>query len=229
VSVDVGLHDDVLDLMAETGCKSLFIGFESINDHNLAGCNKRQNQVAEYTATIKKIHDRGMMVNASLVFGFDWDGPGVFKHTLEWLAANKVETMTAHILTPYPGTRFYAQLLKEGRITDFNLDHYNTSRAVFRPRGMTARELQDGYYWIYRELYSFRRIWQRLPESRSEWAAYLMFNLLYRKLGPAVSLLGRLGVLGPMARLAKALAYPEREERAMAKDVECGLRRARFD
>ncbi len=222
VSADVGRYEDILDLMAETGCQSLFIGFESVNELSLADCRKRQNRVDEYAATMRKIHDRGMMVNASLVFGFDGDGPRVFKHTLHWLVANKVETMTAHILTPYPGTRFYARLLKEGRITDFNLDHYNTSQVVFRPRGMTARELQDGYYWIYRELYSIKRIWRRLPESRSQWAAFLMFNLLYRKFGPAVSLLGRWGLMGPMARLARALAYPARERRAMASDLECG-------
>jgi radical SAM superfamily enzyme YgiQ (UPF0313 family) len=210
VSADIGRYDYILDLMAESGCKSLFIGFETINHNNLNSCKKKQNRVEQYSRTIKKIHDRGMMVNASLVFGFDGDGPLVFRRTLKWLVENRVETMTSHILTPYPGTRFYDRLLSEGRITDFDLDHYNTSRAVFAPRGMTPYELEQGYEWIYREFYSLRRIMQRIPAARSQWAAYFMFNFLYRKFGPALSLLGRLGVMGPMARLARALAYPEK-------------------
>ncbi len=221
VSADIGRHEDILDLMAESGCKSLFIGFESINEKNLRACKKRQNSVEEYAATIRKIHDREIMVNASLVFGFDSDGPGVFRETLEWLVSQKAETMTSHILTPYPGTRLYKRLLEENRIIDFDLSHYNTSRAVFQPAGMSAEELEAGYAWIYREFYSLRRIVQRLPEAGSQMAAFLMFNFFYRKFGRAVSLVGRLGMMGPMARLAKIIAYP-----GPAKAAPAGIRQA---
>jgi hypothetical protein len=151
-----------------------------------------------------------MMVNASMVFGFDSDSAGVFTDTVNWLIERKVETMTAHILTPYPGSRLYRRLLEEGRIFDFDLNHYNTSRAVFQPKGMSPDELEAGYLWSYEQFYSLRNILRRLPESRDQWKAYVLFNLLYRKLGPAVAILGRIGIMGPMARLAKRIAYPER-------------------
>ena len=67
-----------------------------------------------------------MMINASLVFGFDHDSPEVFAETLDWLVKNKVETMTAHILTPYPGTALYQRFNQEGRIKDYDWSHYNT-------------------------------------------------------------------------------------------------------
>ena len=207
VSVDIGKYNDILDLMAETGCKSLFIGFETLNEKNLANCGKKQNRVREYEHTIKEIHARGMMVNASLVFGFDSDGPEVFANTLEWLVAQKVETMTAHILTPYPGTRFHNQLLQENRIIDFDLQHYNTSQVVFRPKRMTPEQLHTGYLWIYSEFYSWRRILQRLPASKSQWTAYLLFNFCYRKYGKAISLVGKLGLMGPIARFARKISY----------------------
>jgi radical SAM superfamily enzyme YgiQ (UPF0313 family) len=209
VSADIGRHEDILDLMAQSGCKSLFIGFETLNERNLLACRKPQNRIEEYDRTIRMIHDRGMMVNASLVFGFDQDTTDTFAPTLDWLVSRKVETMTGHILTPFPGTPFYRRLLAEGRIIDSNLAHYNTSHVVFRPRGMTAEELQEGFLWMYRQFYSWRRIWERLPAAREQWAAYLLFNVLYRKLGATVSLLGKLGAMGLLARTARALSYPD--------------------
>jgi radical SAM superfamily enzyme YgiQ (UPF0313 family) len=208
VSADIGRHDDLLDLMAQSGCKSLFIGFETLDGNNLKGCRKPQNRVEEYDRTVRKIHDRGMMVNASLVFGFDQDKPDTFTTTLDWLVAHRIETMTGHILTPFPGTPFYQRLLGEGRIIDFDLSHYNTSHVVFRPKGMHADELLAGFLWMYRQFYSWRKIRERLPEAREQWAAYLLFNVLYRKLGTALSLVGRLGTMGLLARAARALSYP---------------------
>ena len=208
VSADIGRYDDLLDLMAESGCQSLFIGFETINAVNLASCHKKQNRVAEYNSTIRKIHERGMMVNASLALGFDSDRPRVFLNTLNWLLEQKIETMTAHILTPYPGTRLYQRLLNENRIIDFNLNHYNTSRAVFQPRQMTAKELEQGYRWLYQGFYSLAGIIERMPAASSQWTAYLLFNFFYRKFGSAFSLLGKLGLMPVLGNLGKALSYP---------------------
>jgi len=214
VSADIGKHDDILDLMAKSGCKSLFIGFETVNQQNLGACSKKQNKVEQYNGIIQKIHERGIMVNAGMVFGFDWDGPGVFAPTLKWLVSQKVETMTCHILTPYPGTRFHKRLLSENRITDFDLTHYNTSRAVFRPLRMSREELEQGYLRMYREFYSLPNIWARLPEASSQRTAFLLFNLFYRKFGPAVSLLGKMGLMGVLGKLGKILAYPGGARRA---------------
>ena len=210
VSADVGHYEDILDQMAETGCKSLFIGFETINEENLSECHKRQNRVAEYERTIERIHQRGMMVNASLAFGFDGDRADVFERTLGWLIGQKIETMTAHILTPYPGTRLYQRLLEEGRIIEADAPAYNTSQVVFRPRGMTARELREGYLWLYDQFYSWPGILARLPADPRRRTAYLLFNVLYRKYGAAVSLAGRMRLMSVLRRLGTHLAYRDR-------------------
>ncbi len=207
VSADIGRHPDILDLMAETGCQSLFIGFETLNPANLAAARKRQNRVEEYGRTIDEIHRRGMMVDASVVFGFDADGPGVFRETTDWLIARKVETMTAHILTPYPGTAFHARLLAENRIFDHDLTHYNTSRVVFRPAGMTPEELEAGYLGAYRHFYSWASIFERLPADPRRRTPYLLFNLGYRKLGKVASAVGVVGLMRGLGRLAAKWAY----------------------
>ncbi len=207
VSADVGRDEDLLDLMAETGGQSLFIGFETIHSGNLAASGKGQNRTCEYDRTIERIHQRGMMVNASIALGFDGDGPEVFDLTRDWLIANRVETMTAHILTPYPGTGLHRRLLGEGRIVDHNFDHYTTARCVFRPAGMDIRALERGYLRLYEEFYSWRSILRRLPNHPRQRKAYLLFNLLYRKYGPWLATLGRLGLMSTIGRVARKLSY----------------------
>lgn len=208
VSADIGRHPDLLDLMAGCGCRSLFIGFETVNPDNLLRCQKRQNRPETFGHTIHQIHRRGIMVNASVVFGFDGDGHDVFDATVDWLEHHRVSTMTAHILTPYPGTRLHRQLEDDGRIIDCDLRHYNTSRAIFRPARMSPAELEAGYLRAYRRFYSFASIWRRRPLAPAQRMAHFEFNLLYRKFGAATSRLGLAFGMRPLARLARSLAYP---------------------
>lgn len=206
-STTIGQHLDLLDEMVQSGCQSLFIGFETVNQESVRSVHKYQNHVKAYERLIAELHARGIMVNASLVFGFDHDGPDVFQHTLDWLVKNKVETMTAHILTPYPGTALFRRLEQEGRIVDYDWRHYNTSRVVFRPKLLTPEQLRCGYLWIYRQFYSLRNIVRRLPDNRRQRPAYLLFNLGYRKYGKFTSLLAFSGLMHTAGRLARRLAY----------------------
>lgn len=199
-------YPDLLDLMAEAGCRSLFIGFESINTVSLESVNK-DNKVKRYEALAEAIHSRGIMINASMVFGLDGDGPDTFDRTLEWLVKMKIETLTSHILTPYPGTELYQSMEAAGRITDRNLRKYNTAHVVFQPMGMTAEELYRGYRQMYRRFYSFRNIIRRYPESKVQHMPYLLFNLLYRKFGRFTSALSHLIPLGLLGRFGEWLSY----------------------
>lgn len=197
---------DLLDLMAETGCQSLFIGFESVNNASLAGVHK-DNKSEKYEALIGAIHSRGIMINASMVFGLDGDGPEVFRNTLDFLVKNKIETLTSHILTPYPGTELYRRMEAEGRITDFDLSHYNTAHVVYKPLGMTAEELYSGYLWMYRQFYSFRNIARRMPRHKAQRKSHLLFSLFYRKFGRLTSALSRVIPMRTLGRLAARISY----------------------
>ncbi|KGK81036.1 radical SAM protein [Desulfosporosinus sp. HMP52] len=207
VSANILNHLDVLDQMQESGCQSLFIGFESINEQSIRSVQKFQNKRENYERLIHELHKRGIMVNASLVFGFDHDSPQVFQNTLDWLVKNKVETMTAHILTPYPGTILYERFFSEGRIVDFDLSHYNTANVVFSPKQMSQKELLEGYLWIYKEFYSFKNIFKRIPDHPKQKVPYLLFSLIYRKFGKLISKIASFGFMSSVGRLARKLSY----------------------
>lgn len=207
VSANLINHLDLLDQMHESGCQSLFIGFESINEQSVQSVQKFQNKRQNYESLIDELHKRGIMVNASLVFGFDYDSPQVFQNTLDWLVKNKVETMTSHILTPYPGTVLYQRFFAEGRIIDFNLSHYNTSNVVFTPKQMTQEDLLKGYLWIYKEFYSFKNIFKRIPDHPKQKVPYILFNLFYRKFGKVTAKIAGFGFMNSIGRFARRLSY----------------------
>jgi radical SAM superfamily enzyme YgiQ (UPF0313 family) len=179
-SLDTAYTPGLLREAYDCGCRSLFVGFESITKANMESSNKIQNQKFDYEDAIKRFHDAGIMINGSFVYGFDHDDPDVFERTVEFAIRNKIDTATFHILTPFPGTRLFARLEAEGRILHRDWEKYDTRHAVFRPRLMTPGQVEEGYWWSYDEFYSYRSIVQRslgLPKSMKRF----LYNIGWRK------------------------------------------------
>ena len=148
----------LLERAVDAGLRSLFVGFETLNPANLAEQKKYQNQRRDYGAAIARLHDLGVMINGSFVFGMDGDDESVFERTVEWAIEHGIETATFHILTPYPGTGLYRRMSSEGRLTTSDWDLYDTRHTVFRPVRMSAEQLEQGYHWAYREFYRWPSI-----------------------------------------------------------------------
>ena len=199
-------HLDLLDFMVKTGCQSLFIGFESVNNAALAKVNK-DNHSEQYDRLVYELHKRGIMINASMVFGLDGDGPEVFANTLDWLVKNKIETLTSHILTPYPGTRLHECMEAAGRIIDRDLSHYNTAHVVYKPQNISKDELYKGYLRMYKQFYSFKNILRRTPANPKQRKPYFLFNLFYRKYGKLTSAICKILPMSLLGRLAERFSY----------------------
>src|SRR5206468_10653422 len=152
-TVDSILQGDVIEKAAAAGLRSIFVGFETLTPANLARANKRQNLGRDYTAVTRRLHDLGIMINGSFVFGMDDDGEDVFRRTVDWAIEQGITTATFHIQTPYPGTKLFARMQAEGRIVTRDWDLYDTRHVVYRPKRLTPRALQDGYDWAYRDFY----------------------------------------------------------------------------
>jgi radical SAM superfamily enzyme YgiQ (UPF0313 family) len=152
------LKPGLLEKAVISGLRSLFVGFETLNPTNLVQQRKYQNLNRDYSTAIRRLHDLGVMVNASFVFGMDGDDGSVFDRTVEWAIEQGIETATFHILTPYPGTALYKRMQAEGRITISNWDFYDTRHSVFRPMQLTAEALEAGYWHAYKEFYRWGNI-----------------------------------------------------------------------
>jgi radical SAM superfamily enzyme YgiQ (UPF0313 family) len=181
VTIDITDDAALVRAMALAGCTGVFVGFESLNMDNLRDARKRTPRPEDYARRVRILHDNGIQVNASFVLGFDHDGPEVFQQTVGWVEANRLECATFHILTPYPGTPLFERLETEGRILHRDWDLYDTAHTVFRPQRMTAYELQEGYAWCYRRLFSHGSIWRRRPEDWRAVLPYLGMSYLYKR------------------------------------------------
>jgi radical SAM superfamily enzyme YgiQ (UPF0313 family) len=157
-TVNAVLAPGLLERAVESGLRSLFVGFETLNPANLTEQRKYQNLRRDYAAAIRRLHSLGVMINGSFVFGMDGDDSSVFARTVEWAVDHGIETATFHILTPYPSTALYRRIADQGRLTTYDWDLYDTRHAVFRPARMSADELENGYHWAYREFYRWRSI-----------------------------------------------------------------------
>ncbi len=104
-TVNAVLAPDLVERAVEAGLRSLFVGFETLNPENLAEQHKYQNLRRDYAAAIRRLHDAGVMINGSFVFGMDADDTSVFARTVEWAIEQGIETATFHILTRPPVRR----------------------------------------------------------------------------------------------------------------------------
>ncbi|MCB9653573.1 MAG: sugar transferase [Deltaproteobacteria bacterium] len=181
VTIDITDDPDLVHAMALSGCTGVFIGFETLSDENLAQAKKRTPRTEDYRRRVQILHDNGIQVNGSFVFGFDDDRPDVFDKTVDWIEANKLESATFHILTPYPGTPFFRTLESQGRLLHKDWTRYDTGHVVFQPKHMSPEDLHQGYGAAYRRLFSHRSIWRRRPTDLTAVPSYLAMAYLYKK------------------------------------------------
>ena len=180
-TVQIAKNEDLLKKAQESGCISLFIGFESLLQENLDGVSKRFVNVKGLADLVKTIQGHGIGIHGSFIFGFDGDDPSVFKKTVEFVQKNNIELPTFSILTPFPGAPLRKRLEAEGRIFDHHWSHYDMSHVVFRPKAMTVRDLQEGYLWAQKYICAPRSILKRLLWGpKHHFFYFLMSNFILR-------------------------------------------------
>ena len=176
----IGRDRALMELTARSGCAGLLIGFESICDSSLGDIRKRFNDPTLYRALISDLHALGISIQGCFVFGHDHDTTDVFDETVQFVIDAAIDLPRFAILTPFPGTPLHQRLDREGRILTKNWELYDGQHVVFRPAGMTPRELQQGHERAWRGVYSYRSIARRLASSRTQLPIAVMANLGYR-------------------------------------------------
>ncbi len=158
----IARNKDLIQKMAEAGCHGIFIGFESLNSKNIEVMGKKQNAVDFYEEAIQRIHAKGIGVYGSFVFGYDHDTPAVFDQYLNFANKTGVDGAFLPVLTPFPGTRIHDRLEKEGRILTNDWSLYDMATVVYQPKGMSVKELQEGFWQVNKGFYSMSSTMRRL-------------------------------------------------------------------
>lgn len=185
-SMNLAFDSEILRLCKQSGCMGLFIGFESLSAETLRSIGHKPNHPDRYLEAVQRIHEHGIGIDASFVFGFDTDDEAVFDRTLEFITRAKVEVTYFSILTPYPGTRLFKRLEGERRLLTSDWGQYDTSHVVFRPRRLTPGQLQAGYFGALKEAYSLSSIFARMWGTSSYKNFFWPMNLGFRRAAKAL-------------------------------------------
>jgi len=224
------LDEPLIKKAAASGLRSLFIGFETLNEANLKDHNKFQNLQRDYGAAIRILHDNGVMINGSFIFGMDSDDPSVFDRTVAWAVENNIETATFHILTPYPGTELYRRLDGQGRILHNRWDLYDTRHVVFRPAKMSPATLLDGYGRAYKNFYAWGSILQGAlaQPTAAHRARHFAYATGWKKCEPVWDFLIRHRQLGRTRGFLEAVLSGKRRPQEAVRSLQPGPAEARL-
>jgi len=184
-SISFAKNTELMQLAKDSGCKGLFIGLETVVESQLKNMKKLDNKIENIEQDLRKIRKMGIVIQASVIFGFDNDTHHIFRNTLKFLIKNHICSASFNILTPYPGTRIYDEFKKNGRIINDRWEYYDHHTVVFRPANLTPLELQLGKINAKEKFYSLPSIIKRFRGNLSNPFIYLMANLGYMKLAKA--------------------------------------------
>lgn len=153
VRCDVTKDESLLNLMAESGCRMVCVGFESINAKTLQKYDKKQT-IEDIVKSIKSFHRKKIKIHGMFVLGSDDDNAMTVWDTLAFAIKQRIDTIQMSILTPFPGTKVHENLEKEKRIFSRDWSLYDGQHIVFNPKLLSAKDLQLAVVRAYTDFYS---------------------------------------------------------------------------
>ncbi|MCM8796715.1 MAG: B12-binding domain-containing radical SAM protein [Candidatus Omnitrophica bacterium] len=171
VRCDVAKDSGLLNLMSKAGCRNVCIGFESVNATTLKSYQKKQT-IEEIICAIRSFHKRRIKIHGMFVLGAEYDNKNTVWQTLEFAIKQKIDTIQMSILTPFPGTKVHEELDAQKRIFTRDWSLYDGQHIVFRPKLLSAKELQINVLKAYAKFYSLYRTFFLLLKLRFRNAAY---------------------------------------------------------
>lgn len=164
-TVSFGYDDKLMQLAYKSGCRAVLVGFESFSAQSLASATKHSNKPDKYKGVIDNIHSHGIAVNGCFVLGFDHDTEEELIKIPQYIDYLGLDLCRFAILTPYPGTEFYEEYKKSGRIITDDWSRYTQNYAIFQPKNMTPERLEEIYMRVWKEAFKWRRVFKRTFHS----------------------------------------------------------------
>jgi len=199
LTIDIAEKPELLALAYESGCRDLFLGIESVSQTAIDGLDKWSNDTASMKELVQRVHDAGINVMGSFVFGLDGDDDGTFDRTLEFIRTTGIDFVVANIVQPYPGTGTFRDAVAQDRLLpwtrcpddadvmmDYNWPLFDGAHVLVRPANMSVQRLQDGYSYFLREAYSLTGIMRRFRGTwrQPAWAvSHMARNYLLSRYG----------------------------------------------
>jgi radical SAM superfamily enzyme YgiQ (UPF0313 family) len=185
-SLQLARNPRLLKKVAESGCKVLSFGLESITQEGLNRLNKKWVKVDEHEELLARIRDAGIMASTEMMIGTDSDTEESIRETAAFVRRAKVAIPRFYVLTPFPGSPLYDEYKKKGRLIHENYIEYTGTNCVHYPEKISPEKLNEMYRWITKEVFSLGHIFSRLVFNKyflknfKYYFIALLMNLQYR-------------------------------------------------
>ncbi|RPI89507.1 MAG: DUF4070 domain-containing protein [Chloroflexi bacterium] len=170
VSINLADDDELMQLMAEAGFDTVFIGVETPDEESLTECNKTQNRHRDLIGDIKRIQRCGIQVQGGFIIGFDSDTPSTFQRQIDFIQKSGIVTAMVGLLQAPIGTRLYERLKGEGRLLGFMSGDNVDGTTNIIPR-MNIDVLSKGYQTVIDTLYAPKNYYARVKTFLKEFKA----------------------------------------------------------
>lgn len=177
VRCDIAKDSQLISMMKEAGCQVVCVGLESVNSKTLECFNKKQS-LSDMLKAISLFRRLRIKVHGMFVVGSDDDSESTVFQTLRFAIREKIDTFQMSILTPFPGTAVYSELKSQNRIFSEDWDLYDGQHIVFKPRMLTASQLQLAVVCAYSKFYSLPKILLLLLKLHFRNAAFRLMGLV---------------------------------------------------
>jgi radical SAM superfamily enzyme YgiQ (UPF0313 family) len=179
-SLDRICHDSkLLELAVRSGCMSLFVGIESIEQAVLNSTHKAHNKVKNYAENLKKIHRAGINVIGAFIFGWEHDTPATFSKVRDFAIRNRIMMLSSGILTPFPGTQLFEKLRSGGLIQNYDWDKYDGGHLVWKHPNFSKEEIDREKNLLHTNFYSILSILKRFWANRKHPLYYSAMNAVH--------------------------------------------------
>jgi radical SAM superfamily enzyme YgiQ (UPF0313 family) len=156
------IEDDpaVLDLAARAGAWYVYQAIYDTSDY--------------IKERVRRYHDHGIGVEGTILLGLDNQTEDDIKRLIDFLLGIKLDLAEFTVMTPFPHTKAWDDMSRQGRIFDRDWDHYNAGQVVFTPKNMSAERLQELYDYAWNSFYH--------NETQEEKMFHLLYNVVSREM-----------------------------------------------
>jgi radical SAM superfamily enzyme YgiQ (UPF0313 family) len=194
-SINLADDDELIELMAEAGFDTVFIGLETPNEESLLECAKIQNRGRDMVAAIKKLQLAGLQVLGGYIVGFDNDDEGIFSRQIKFIQESGVVTAMVGLLNAAPKTKLWQRLKAENRL-QHGITGDNTDGTInFIPK-MDPETLITGYRSIVRTIYSPRYYYRRVCNFLQYYQPRRSWDMQRHDIKPFFKSIFYLGIVG---------------------------------
>jgi len=196
-SINLADDEDLMRMMARAEFITVFVGIETPNEESLIECAKAQNRNRDLIASVKKIQDFGLEVQAGFIVGFDRDPASIFEKMITFIQESGIVTAMVGLLNAPRGTRLYERLVTENRLLKTSTGDNTDLSMNFVPK-MSYEKLITGYRQIIETIYSpkhyYTRVKRFMKDYRPVQKKVVQLRYSYWKAGlKSVFILGMLG------------------------------------